>query len=185
MPASSCICLIRGINVGGRNMVPMAELRQVCADLGWADVHTYIQSGNLIFRSASAPRSLEDELERAVERRFGVAASVLVRTAAEWQLYMKNNPYADACRREPNLVMLALSKALPRSEAVSALRSRASSGERVERVGDALWIHYPAGAGRSKLSPGLLDRFVGSPVTTRNWRTVVKLGELAAAQSGR
>lgn len=72
----------------------------------------------------------------------------------------------------------------PRDDAVDGLRERAVNGERVRRVGDVLWIHYPGGAGRSKLSPGLLDRFVGSPVTTRNWRTVRKLAELAGIPDG-
>jgi uncharacterized protein (DUF1697 family) len=75
--------------------------------------------------------------------------------------------------------MLALSKAAPKSDAVKGLRERAANGERVIRVGDALWIHFRSGVARSKLSPALLDRLAGSPVTTRNWRTVLKLDELA------
>ena len=86
---------------------------------------------------------------------------------------------AQEMRREPNLVMLALSREPPDPSTVDRLRERATAGERIERVGDALWIHYAGGAGRSKLAPGGLDRVVGSPVTTRNWRTVLKLGELA------
>ena len=77
--------------------------------------------------------------------------------------------------------MLALAKAPPSSDAVQALQERAANGERVVRTGDALWIHYAGGAGRSKLSPALLDRLVGSPMTTRNWRTVLKVGELVSA----
>src|SRR5690606_39011865 len=80
---------------------------------------------------------------------------------------------------EPNLVMLALSKAPLREGVVDELREHATNGERIHLAGDALWIHYVGGVGRSKISPGLLDRIVGSPVTTRNWRTAVKLAEMA------
>lgn len=178
MRLPSFIALLRGINVSGRNQIPMADLRAACAELGWSDVQSYIQSGNLVFRAGGAPASLEEQLEHAIERRFGLSIPVLVRTAAEWPAYVQGNPYPDASRSEPNLVMLALSKTTPRQGAVEELRERAADGERVVQVGDALWIHYAGGAGRSKLSPALLDRLVGSAVTTRNWRTVLRLEEL-------
>jgi uncharacterized protein (DUF1697 family) len=174
-----CVALIRGINVGGRNIVPMAELRDACGQAGCADVQTYIQSGNVIVRSAAPPHDLETMIEQVLKTRFNVNADVLVRSAAEWLDYIRHNPFEKESIDEPALVMLALCKATPRPDAVDQLRSRAASGEIIEQVGSAIWIHYPAGAGRSKLSPGLLDRFAGSPVTTRNWRTVLKLGELA------
>ena len=77
--------------------------------------------------------------------------------------------------------MLCLSKAAPNADALEGLRARAQDGERLEQVGEALWIHYPAGAGTTKLSPNLLNRLVGSPVTARNWRTVVKLQAMLAS----
>jgi len=179
MPPPTSIALLRGINVGGRTRIPMAELRALCAGLGWEDVRTYIQSGNVVFRAGAAAPALEEALERAVERRFGFPVPVIVRAAAEWPAYVEGNPFPEASGAEPNRVMLALSKAPPREEAVEGLRERAADGERIERVGDALWIHYAQGSGRSKLTPALLDRAAGSPVTTRNWRTVLQLGELA------
>jgi uncharacterized protein (DUF1697 family) len=77
-------------------------------------------------------------------------------------------------------VLLALSKLPPKADAAAELQKRAPSGERVLRVGDALWIHYAAGIGTSKLTPALLDRLAGSPVTARNWNTVLKLAEMAS-----
>ena len=173
------IALLRGINVGGRNKVPMPELRAVCGDLGWEGVATYIQSGNVVFRAGGRPASLEGELERAIEERFDLSVSVVVRAAADWPDYVTGNPFPKASESEPNLVMLALSKEPPKQDAVECLRERAADGERIERFDDALWIHYAGGSGRSKLSPSILDRLVGSPVTTRNWRTVLKIEELA------
>lgn len=174
----SFIALLRGINVGGRNKIPMPELRSLCGSLGWEEIRTYIQSGNLIFKAGDPPAALEVELEQAIKHHFGLSIPVIIRPAGQWATYVAGNPYPQASEREPNLVMLAFSKAQPQAGAVDALRARAEDGERIVQVGDALWIHYAGGSGRSKLSPTLLDRLVGSPVTTRNWRTVLKLNEL-------
>jgi uncharacterized protein (DUF1697 family) len=176
--STTCIALLRGINVGGRHKIGMSDLRAVCTELGWLDVHSYIQSGNLIFRADSTAESLEHALERAIEQRFMLAIPVIVRTAADWAACVAGNPYREAAEREPTRVMLALSKVAPRHDAVSRLRERAVNGERVAAAGDALWIHFRDGVAASKLSPALLDRLVGSPVTMRNWRTVLTLEAL-------
>ena len=177
--APVCLALLRGINVGGRNKLPMDELRAVCAGLAWKSVGTYIQSGNLVFRSKDAPATLEAELEEAIEGHFGLTIPVLVRTARAWEGLLRGNPFPEAGEAEPSRVVLALSKRAPQKGAAEALSERAVDGERVVRVGAALWIHHPKGVGRSKLTPALLDRLVGSPVTARNWRTVQALATLA------
>jgi uncharacterized protein (DUF1697 family) len=176
---SRIIALLRGINVSGRNQISMPDLRSLGADLGWQSVQSYIQSGNLLFEADAVATSLEAELEQAITKRFGLSIPVIVRTAVEWSRYISDNPYPEASATEPNRVMLALAKSSPKADAAGRLSERAGDGERVVQAGDALWIHYGRGAGRSKLAPALLDRLVGSPVTTRNWRTVLKLHELA------
>jgi uncharacterized protein (DUF1697 family) len=175
---STYVALLRGINVTGRNKIPMPELCGLCMHLGWADVQSYIQSGNLIFEAEDRPENLETELETAIKGHFDLSIPVLVRTAEDWPAYLANNPFPDASRSEPNLVMLALSKRPPNHDAVERLKARAHNYERVAQVSDALWIHFAAGVAKSKLSPALFDRLVGSPVTMRNWRTVLKLDEL-------
>jgi uncharacterized protein (DUF1697 family) len=178
MPPSTFIALLRGINVTGHNKIAMSDLRSLCANIGWTDVQSYIQSGNLVFSAAGSLASLEAELEQAIELRFGLTIPVIVRTAADWPVYIQSNPFPDESDREPNLVLLALSKSPPHQDAAPLLQDRAANGERIVQAGDALWIHYPDGVGRSKLSPALFDRLVGSPVTARNWRTVLRLDEL-------
>jgi uncharacterized protein (DUF1697 family) len=179
MRQGTFIALLRGINVGGHNKVPMLELRSLCADLGWTDVRSYIQSGNLVFSASGRAARLETALEGAIEDRFGLSISTVVRAAAAWPEYVQGNPYRDASDSEPNRVMLALSKAAPKPDAADQLRERAADGERIARVGDVLWLHFAAGVARSKLTPALLDRLVGSPVTMRNWRTLLTLHEMA------
>ena len=78
------IGLLRGINVGGHNKIPMADLRTLVATMGWSQVQTYIQSGNLVFTAAGAPAAIEDQLEQAIERHFALSIPVLVRAAADW-----------------------------------------------------------------------------------------------------
>lgn len=173
------IALLRGINVGGRNMIPMAELRALAAGLGWDDVRSYVQSGNLVFAASGRAAALEQGLEAAVRARFSLAIPVIVRSAAQWSRYVATVPFAETDGLEPKSIILALSQRRPPRTAIGLLRERATLGERIEQVGDAIWIHYAGGFAGSKLTPGMFDRVVGSPVTTRNWRTVLTLGSLA------
>jgi uncharacterized protein (DUF1697 family) len=174
------VALLRGINVSGRNKVPMAELRALAEGLGLVDIKTYIQSGNLIFSADAEAAPLEAKLETAIADRFGIRIPVIVRSASQWPAYAAGNPFPDAAEAEPNRLMLMLSKAPLIADAENRLQERARNGERVKQVEDALWVHFPSGAGTSTLSPSLIDRFVGSPVTARNWRTVVKLRDMLA-----
>ena len=96
---------------------------------------------------------------------------------------MKSNPFPEATDNEPNAVMLALSKAPPKLDAVEMLHERALNGERIIRVGEVLWLYFKNGMAKSKLTPALIDRLVGSPVTMRNWRTVLKLHEMSCGGS--
>jgi uncharacterized protein (DUF1697 family) len=178
MPTQPFIALLRGINVGGNNKIAMPELRALCEELGWSDVQSYIQSGNLVFAAAGSAAEHEAALEAAILRHFGLAIAVMVRAGADWPAYVRGNPFPAASEREPNLVMLALPKLPPRPETLLQLRERAKNGELIEQAGDALWFHYAEGVARSKLAPALIDRLVGSPVTARNWRTVLKLAEM-------
>ncbi len=114
MPRPGYIALLRGINVGGHNKIPMQELRALCEDLGFKRVASYIQSGNLVFESPSTRTRLEDALETAVEERFGVSVSVLVRPAKDWSEYVKGNPFPRETEKEPNRVMLVLAKQPPK-----------------------------------------------------------------------
>lgn len=174
------VALLRAINVGGRKL-PMAELRGLCAELGWSDVQTYIQSGNLIFDAPGDTDALEATLERSIERRFGLGVPVIIRTAEHWSHLPTANPFPDEARDAPNRLLMLLSKRPPAEDAAEALEQRAAAGEKARRAGDAVWIYFPDGSGTSKLSPTVIDRLIGSPSTSRNYRTVVKLKEMLEA----
>jgi uncharacterized protein (DUF1697 family) len=172
------IALLRAVNVGGRKL-PMAELRALCGDLGWNEVETYIQSGNIVFTASGKAEALEAKLEEGIEERFGLDVPVIVRSAAQWEDIAAANPFPDAARDEPNRLQLLVSKRKPDPDAAQKLMERAQAGEVVKAAGGALWFHFPEGVGTSKLTPAAIDRAAGSPSTGRNWRTVLKLQEMA------
>lgn len=170
------VALLRGINVSGRNKVPMAELRALAEEMGAEDVRTYVASGNLIFSAAGEPAFLEAELERRIAERFGFPVTVMVRSAADWPAYMKGNPFPEASETEPNRVMMFLGKTALADDVGDSLQQRGRDGEVIRQVEEVLWIHFPGGAGTSRLSMGAGKG--DTPVTARNWRTVQKIGEM-------
>ena len=174
------VALLRAVNVGGRKL-PMAGLRTLCADLGWQDVATYIQSGNIVFTAAGKRAAIEAALEKAIGKKFALDVPVIVRTAAQWAKLAAGNPFAEVARDAPNRLQLLVSKRPPARDAAAKLMARADAGEQVQAVAGALWFHFPEGVGRSKLTPSLIDKACGSPSTGRNYRTVLKLDEMLKA----
>ncbi len=172
------VALLRAINVGKGRRVAMSELRDLATKLGLRDVATYIQSGNMIFESDASAEECGSLLEPALAKTFGFEIPVVLRTGKEWTRHVAGNPFAKLDESEANRVVLHVSKKPPAKSAVAALRERAKGGEKIEVAGGALWIHYPDGQGRSKLSPGLIDEHVGSPSTARNLRTALVLRDM-------
>ena len=176
------VALLRAVNVGNRK-VPMADLRALAGELGFGTPQTFIASGNLLFDMAGEAAGAEARLERALEARFGFAVPVLVRTAEQWPALLATCPFGDAAAERPNLLMIGFPKAALAADAAAALAARATGGERVTSSGGALWFDFADGSARSTLTPAAIDRAAGSPVTTRNWRTAVTLGEMLARGS--
>jgi uncharacterized protein (DUF1697 family) len=172
------VALLRGINVGGHRKVPMARLKAVAGQLGLGAPRTYVASGNLVFSADTGAGDLEARLEKAIEREFGFAVDVIVRSAAEWTALAEGNPFPEESEASPNLVMMTIGKRPATDADVAALRPRAAANERVERHGEALWIWFGDGAGRSKLGAGSPGRDIW---TARNWRTVATLRDMVDA----
>ena len=175
------VVLLRGINVGGNKRVPMAELCALAKKLGCTHVESYIQSGNLVVVAPMDPEAFETALEKAIAKHFGFTVDVIVRGAAAWRAYAAGSPFADAEKDRPHLLHLGLTKKKPKPGALGVLAPYAKAGERLSFVADGLWIDFQGGVARSKLSPAVLDRAVGSSVTARNFRTVQKLWAMLGA----
>lgn len=174
------VLLLRGINVGGRRKIAMADLRAAAIEAGFGDIRTYIQSGNLIFTADSAAAG-EAAIEGLIEACFGLKVEAIARTAEQWARYASGSPFADADERG-NLVHLGLTKKPPAKGIVEAVAVRATLGETAVVEGDAIWIDFKDGVADTKISPAFLDKAAGSTVTMRNWRTVLKIAEMLAEQ---
>lgn len=182
----SHVALLRGINVGGRNRLAMADLRQLLTSLGHTGVSTYIQSGNVVFTAAGvgATAELAAELERAIADRLGVAPRVVVRTREELAAVVRDNPYPD--EPDPKAVHAVFLTGEPGPElarAVADAHRPAGGRDTATLVGRTLFLHTPDGFGRSKLAELLIGHTSGNGPgrvagTARNWSTVLKLQAL-------
>ena len=183
MSAIPCVALLRGVNVGGQQKVPMAELRAAFADLGFAGVGTLLNSGNVVFRAdgETEPAALEAFLEAEIDRRLGLKTDLHVRTAAEWRALIAANPLPGLAATRPGHLLVFCLKAAPTAATVTALRTAHPGPEVIHFDGRQLYIDYSAhGIGASKLTSALLDAKLGARGTGRNWNTVLKLAELVS-----
>jgi uncharacterized protein (DUF1697 family) len=180
---TTLLALVRGINVGGRNRVAMADLRRLAERLGCEDVRSLLQTGNLVFRAdARDTDALEGRLERAAVKGLGLAEpAFFVRTAEQWSALVKQNPFPAEAERDPGHLLAVLLKQAARPAAVTALRAAIPGREQVAARGRTAYFHYPDGVGRSKLTPALIEKHLPGRGTARNWNTVLKLLELARA----
>jgi uncharacterized protein (DUF1697 family) len=179
------IALLRAINLAGRARVSMSDLRELFTTLGFGDVRTMLQSGNVVFRSAArSGAQLERRLERDAVKHLGVQTVFFVRTAAEWQDIITHNPFrAEALRDPGHLTIMCLKKA-PRPKDVDRLQAAIKGREIVRAGARHIYTVYPDGIGRSRLTSAMIETMLGSSGTGRNWNTVVKLGAIAAEESG-
>ena len=172
---------MRGINVGSTRKLPMADLRALSVKTGLQRPETYIQSGNLIVDADIAADEVRRLLEKAIAKRFGLRVDVVVRRASQWKRYVAANPFANATVAK--VLHLYLSRDPLKASAAKELEQKAQAGERMAVAGGALWIDYGVnGAGKSKLTPLLVDKACGSPATGRNWNSVLKIGEMIEAR---
>jgi uncharacterized protein (DUF1697 family) len=173
------IALLRAVNVGKRQL-PMAELRTIATDLGFTAAATYVASGNLVFTAAEDdPVVAAARLEAEIAKRYGWKSEAILRTAHEWAAYAAGSAFPDVETERPKLLHLLLSQRPPAADAAAKLAERAVAGERIKASGDAIWIDFADGVGRSKLTVPFIDKCVGSPSTARNWNTVQALDRLA------
>ena len=173
------IALFRGINVGGKNRLPMKDLTALLDGLGLRDVKTYIQSGNVVFRGEPADTELlSKRISAAIEASHGFAPRVLLLDTPALDRAIRDNPYPEA-EAAPNTLYVNFLAAVPPCPDLDGLEKRRVHGERYALMGDVCYLHAPDGIGRSKLAAGM-ERLLCVPMTSRNWNTVVKLGELAS-----
>jgi uncharacterized protein (DUF1697 family) len=176
---STCIALFRGINVGGKHLLPMRELVDDLQSLGCEDVRTYIQSGNAVFEYSRSVASLGKRISKKIEERHGFGPHVLILDADQLHQAIASNPFPEAESDPKTLHLSFLASPLPRLAArqINALGALKSPTERYNLIDHVFYLHAPDGVGRSKLA-AKVEKSLGVPATARNWRTVVKLAEM-------
>jgi len=175
-PAPTHVALLRGINVGGHRKLPMAELRELCRELGWKDVRTYIQSGNVVFR---ANRPDPDALAGYIRDRFGYDVPVILRSAGELIAARGASPWSSEAATSKNVAVMFLSRK-PVARAVARLDPDRSPPDRFAVVGSEVHLNCPNGSADSKLTVDWFERSLGVRATVRNWRTLERLIELSS-----
>jgi uncharacterized protein (DUF1697 family) len=172
--------LLRGINLGSHKRIGMADLRALVEDLGYADVRTYVQSGNVVFRSGLAADRAGRAIEQAIRKELGHDVTVVIRTERQLRTLVENNPFLRS-RVAPKTLYVTFLVEKPERRRVKQLLEERFESERFEIVGEDVYLFFPGGYGRVKLNNAMLERRLGVVATTRNWRTVTALAELMAS----
>lgn len=171
------ISLLRGINVGGHKKIRMTDLKVVYESLAFANVTTYVQSGNVVFDADSTDAPvLIARIEAAIAEGFGFDVTVLLRTADDLRRIQDNNPFPSAEAKHLHVLFLS---AAPDPEAVEALNVPAADGEAWRLAGREIYLHYPNGSGRSKMTGAFFEKALGLAGSARNWNSVNALYKVA------
>jgi uncharacterized protein (DUF1697 family) len=174
------ISMLRGVNVGGHNKIKMDALRALYEFLKLRDAQTYVQSGNVIFRTDEQDISrLAKRIEDGIERKFGFRPDVILRTAAEMRDVIARNPFAKRRGIEPGKLLVSFLASDPGEEARKKLRQMKCDPEELRVEGREVYIYFPNGMGRSKLPWAGLNKMLKTPATGRNWNSVTKMLEMA------
>jgi uncharacterized protein (DUF1697 family) len=181
------VALLRAVNVGGRNMVAMDDLRRLLAETGMSEVRSLLQSGNLVFRDAKntggarGGAALEQRLEAEAAKRLDLHTEFHVRTAGEWDAIVARNPFRAEAKGDPGHLLMMCFKETLDLKRVKVLQAAIPGRERFEAAGREAYVVYPDGIGTSKLTTARIDKTLGARGTGRNWNPVLKL---AAAAGG-
>ncbi|HUC52495.1 MAG TPA: DUF1697 domain-containing protein [Candidatus Cybelea sp.] len=174
------ISMLRGVNVGGHNKIKMQALRALYESLKLREAQTYVQSGNVIFRTDERDMAgLGKRIEDGIEKKFGFRPDVILRTAAEMREVVARNPFAKRRGIEPGKLLVSFLGSKPREEGREKVQQMKCDPEELRMEGRELYIYFPNGMGRSKLPWATLGKILETPATGRNWNSVTKMLEMA------
>lgn len=175
---STYIILLRGINVGGKNILPMKALVTLLETMGARNVRTYIQSGNAVFNARETdPADVCQQLATMIKQLHGFEPSIIILTLAALQSAITNNPFPEA-ESDPTCLHLGFFAVSPKNPDLENLDRLKATSERFQLGDGVFYLYAPDGVGRSRLAANC-ERVLGVPMTDRNWRTVCKIKELA------
>jgi uncharacterized protein (DUF1697 family) len=172
--------MLRGVNVGGNNLIKMDALKALCVSLKLKDPQTYVQSGNVIFRTEEKDMAkLTKRIQSAIEREVGFRPDVILRTLSELKEAIAQNPFAGRSGIEPNRFLVTFLAADPGKEALEKALAIETAPEELRILGREAYIYFPNGMARPKMSWPKIERALGTTGTGRNWNSVTKMLEMA------
>lgn len=175
------VALLRAINVGGSRRMKMKELRSVFTTIGLSDPVTLLQSGNVVFSPDSEdPEGLTAAIENAIGLAFGFDVEVVLRTGPDLEAIVADHPFRQEQLDDLRMAHVMFFKDPPPADRFSDLRAAHDGPEELVLQGRELYIHYPEGSGRSRLTGSSIEKALDRPGTARNWNTVLKIAESSA-----
>ena len=175
------ISILRGINVSGQKKILMKDLKALYEELGFVNVVTYIQSGNVIFDSDGSEEDVIAKIQSAITKQYGFMVPVQVREKTHFENIIKACPFSELnLVEEGTRVMVTFLADIPSKDNVVKLMAYVKEPERLVLIGQEVYLHCPNGYGTSKLNNNFLEKKLGVRATTRNWKSVLKLWELGA-----
>lgn len=174
------IAILRGINVGGKRRLKMEKLKALFRELGFSDVETYIQSGNVMFNASEkeSDTTISDKIEAAIFKKYDFKVPVIVRTASELKEAIASNPFYASGNEDVDRLHLTFLKIYPSAERIEKASSANFAPDDFKVHGKNVFLHCSGKYSDSKLSNTFFESKLKVPATTRNWKTVLKLGEL-------
>ena len=178
---TAMICMLRGVNVGGHHKLKMEVLRDICLSLKCATPQTLLQSGNVVFRTHSKDTSqLSKQIAGAIEKKLGFRPEVLLRTVPELRAVIGRNPFARRSGIDPGKLVVTFLGSEMEAQSRKELLAMDIAPEEIHATGRELYIYFPNGQARPKISWSRTEKILGPAFTSRNWNTVTKLLQLGA-----
>jgi uncharacterized protein (DUF1697 family) len=174
------VAFLRAVNVGGHAKIKMDALRELFLSLQFAEPQTYVQSGNVIFKSSERDLTrIAKRIHEGIEKKFGCCPEVVLRTPDDLRAAIRKNPFRKRANIEPGKLLVSFLAAEPAKDAVKSLTALAIQPEELYLVGRELFIYFPNGQGKSKLPWARVDKALQTAGTGRNWNSVTKILEIA------
>lgn len=164
--------MLRGINVSGKNIIKMDALKELCVKLGFKDVVTYIQSGNVVFRSNLTSDKLETRIQEAIKEKFGFDVPVMVLKKEELEDILKSNPFLSSADKDEKFIHFTILSAVPEIELVKSIDRDRYLPDEFICIGRAVYLYCPVGYGNTKLNNSLFEKKLKLKATTRNLNTI-------------
>lgn len=174
------ISILRGINVSGKNLIKMDALRKLYEGLGYQNVISYVQSGNVVFTSDdSNPHELELKISRQIDKDFGINVPIIVLTIERLKRIIEDNPFSKDSDKEPAFLHITFLFSQPESPNLKTIENKKQNEEEILILNDVVYLYCPNGYGRTKLTNNFLEAKMNINATTRNWKTTNELLRLA------